>query len=131
MAEGVEKFEETWQKVHNASNTNQKEKYEEDLKKEIKKLQRLRDQVHYKPLIFLFHASTISPLDQNMARLWRNQGQVHPDGESQVDRNGSLEKKTFLEVPVFKSLISTANGALQDCRTRDENQSLQQRGIDM
>ena len=46
VAEGVEKFEETWQKVHNASNTNQKEKYEEDLKKEIKKLQRLRDQVH-------------------------------------------------------------------------------------
>ena len=61
MAEGVEKFEETWQKVHNASNTNQKEKYEEDLKKEIKKLQRLRDQVHYKQLVFLFHASTISP----------------------------------------------------------------------
>merc|ERR1711874_433697 len=44
-AEGVEKFEETWQKVHNASNSNQKEKYEEDLKKEIKKLQRLRDQI--------------------------------------------------------------------------------------
>ena len=61
MAEGVEKFEETWQKVHNASNTNQKEKYEEDLKKEIKKLQRLRDQVRYKQLVFLFHASTISP----------------------------------------------------------------------
>jgi len=45
VAEGVEKFEETWQKVHNASNCNQKEKYEEDLKKEIKKLQRLRDQI--------------------------------------------------------------------------------------
>lgn len=45
VAEGVEKFEETWQKVHYASNTNQKEKYEEDLKKEIKKLQRLRDQI--------------------------------------------------------------------------------------
>jgi len=45
VAEGVEKFEETWQKVHNASNSNQKEKYEEDLKKEIKKLQRLRDQI--------------------------------------------------------------------------------------
>ena len=27
-----------------------------------------------------------------MARLWRNQGQVHPDGESQVDRNGLLKK---------------------------------------
>jgi len=45
VAEGVEKFEDTWQKVHNASNANQKEKYEEDLKKEIKKLQRLRDQI--------------------------------------------------------------------------------------
>ena len=45
VGEGVEKFEETWQKVQNASNANQKEKYEEDLKKEIKKLQRLRDQI--------------------------------------------------------------------------------------
>jgi len=41
----VEKFEETWKKVQTASNSNQKEKYEEDLKKEIKKLQRLRDQI--------------------------------------------------------------------------------------
>jgi len=45
VQEGVEKFEEIWQKVHHASNANQKEKYEEDLKKEIKKLQRLRDQI--------------------------------------------------------------------------------------
>jgi len=45
VQEGVEKFEETWAKVHHASNQNQKEKYEEDLKKEIKKLQRLRDQI--------------------------------------------------------------------------------------
>jgi len=45
VAEGTDKFDETWLKVQNASNTNQKEKYEEDLKKEIKKLQRLRDQI--------------------------------------------------------------------------------------
>ena len=45
MQEGVETFEDIWQKVHNATNTNQKEKYEADLKKEIKKLQRLRDQI--------------------------------------------------------------------------------------
>uniref|UniRef100_A0A8C7LTV7 CCR4-NOT transcription complex subunit 3 n=1 Tax=Oncorhynchus mykiss TaxID=8022 RepID=A0A8C7LTV7_ONCMY len=32
-------------KLHNAANANQKEKYEADLKKEIKKLQRLRDQI--------------------------------------------------------------------------------------
>ena len=37
--EGVEQFEDIWQKAHNAPNNNQKEKYEADLKKEIKKLQ--------------------------------------------------------------------------------------------
>ncbi|XP_028395465.1 CCR4-NOT transcription complex subunit 3-like [Dendronephthya gigantea] len=45
ITEGVETFEDIWQKVHNAANANQKEKYEADLKKEIKKLQRLRDQI--------------------------------------------------------------------------------------
>ncbi|CAG2119222.1 unnamed protein product, partial [Medioppia subpectinata] len=45
VAEGVETFEDIWQKVHNASNSNQKKKYEADLKTEIKKLQRLRDQI--------------------------------------------------------------------------------------
>ncbi|XP_013792877.1 CCR4-NOT transcription complex subunit 3-like, partial [Limulus polyphemus] len=45
VTEGVETFEDTWQKVQSAGNYNQKEKYEADLKKEIKKLQRLRDQI--------------------------------------------------------------------------------------
>ena len=45
VSEGVEQFEDIWKKVHNATNSNQKEKYEADLKKEIKKLQRLRDQI--------------------------------------------------------------------------------------
>ncbi|XP_064601447.1 CCR4-NOT transcription complex subunit 3-like isoform X2 [Liolophura sinensis] len=45
VTEGVEAFEDIWQKVNTAANTNQKEKYEADLKKEIKKLQRLRDQI--------------------------------------------------------------------------------------
>jgi len=45
IQEGVETFEDIWQKLYSANNTNQKDKYESDLKKEIKKLQRLRDQV--------------------------------------------------------------------------------------
>lgn len=45
VAEGVEDFEAIWEKVHSAQNGSQKEKYEADLKKEIKKLQRLRDQI--------------------------------------------------------------------------------------
>eukprot|EP00591_Stephanopyxis_turris_P001934 CAMPEP_0195522614 /NCGR_PEP_ID=MMETSP0794_2-20130614/20939_1 /TAXON_ID=515487 /ORGANISM="Stephanopyxis turris, Strain CCMP 815" /LENGTH=700 /DNA_ID=CAMNT_0040652411 /DNA_START=27 /DNA_END=2129 /DNA_ORIENTATION=+ len=43
--EGVDLFNEIWEKVYSAEQQNQKEKYEMDLKKEIKKLQRLRDQI--------------------------------------------------------------------------------------
>jgi CCR4-NOT transcription complex subunit 3 len=43
--EGVELFDDIWEKVYSADTQNQKEKYELDLKKEIKKLQRLRDQI--------------------------------------------------------------------------------------
>ncbi|KJE93086.1 CCR4-NOT transcription complex subunit 3 [Capsaspora owczarzaki ATCC 30864] len=45
IQEGTEEFEGIWEKVVSAPNTNLKEKYEGDLKKEIKKLQRLRDQI--------------------------------------------------------------------------------------
>jgi CCR4-NOT transcription complex subunit 3 len=45
VAEGVELFEETFEKIYAATNANQKEKLEQELKKEIKKLQRLRDQI--------------------------------------------------------------------------------------
>jgi len=41
----VEVFDEIWEKVYSAEQQNQKEKFEVDLKKEIKKLQRLRDQI--------------------------------------------------------------------------------------
>ena len=43
--EGVLLFDEIWEKVYSTDSQNQKEKYEMDLKKEIKKLQRLRDQI--------------------------------------------------------------------------------------
>ncbi|CAD5221908.1 unnamed protein product [Bursaphelenchus okinawaensis] len=43
--EGLELFEDMIQKMHEANGENMKEKCQEDLKKEIKKLQRLRDQV--------------------------------------------------------------------------------------
>lgn len=43
--EGVQVFEQIWDKVYSAATTAQKEKYEGELKKEIKKLQRLRDQI--------------------------------------------------------------------------------------
>ncbi|BDA45543.1 General negative regulator of transcription subunit 3 [Coccomyxa sp. Obi] len=45
VAEGIEIFDQIWEKVYDADNHPQKEKYEGDLKKEIKKLQRFRDQI--------------------------------------------------------------------------------------
>ncbi|KAG8390765.1 hypothetical protein BUALT_Bualt01G0117500 [Buddleja alternifolia] len=45
VQEGVDVFDSIWNKVYDTDNLNQKEKFEADLKKEIKKLQRYRDQI--------------------------------------------------------------------------------------
>jgi hypothetical protein len=45
VSEGLEIFDTIYEKIHNAVNMSQKEKFEGDLKKEIKKLQRYRDQI--------------------------------------------------------------------------------------
>jgi CCR4-NOT transcription complex subunit 3 len=45
VQEGVELFDEIWEKVYNAQNQNQKEKFESELKSQIKKLQRYRDDI--------------------------------------------------------------------------------------
>jgi hypothetical protein len=45
VGEGVEQFEGIYDKMQNSTNQTQKEKLETDLKTQIKKLQRLRDQI--------------------------------------------------------------------------------------
>ncbi|KAF5836243.1 Not1 N-terminal domain, CCR4-Not complex component-domain-containing protein [Dunaliella salina] len=45
VQEGQEVFEGLWVQVHDCDNSNQREKLEGELKKEIKKLQRLREQI--------------------------------------------------------------------------------------
>jgi len=45
VQDGVDEFNEVWDKLHASTNQNQKEKKEEELKKVIKKLQRYRDQI--------------------------------------------------------------------------------------
>jgi CCR4-NOT transcription complex subunit 3 len=45
VATGVEVFESTFDKLNHASNATQKDKLETDLKTQIKKLQRMRDQI--------------------------------------------------------------------------------------
>lgn len=45
VAEGIIEFEDILSKVQSAGSANQKDKYENDLKREIKKLQRMREQI--------------------------------------------------------------------------------------
>lgn len=45
VGEGVEQFESLYEKMQASQNQTQKEKMESDLKTQIKKLQRLRDQI--------------------------------------------------------------------------------------
>jgi len=45
VAEGVQSFESIYDKLQQSTNASQKEKLEDSLKKEIKKLQRSRDQI--------------------------------------------------------------------------------------
>ncbi len=45
VAEGVVEFQSIYEKIEQSSNPAQKEKLEDNLKREIKKLQRLRDQI--------------------------------------------------------------------------------------
>lgn len=45
IAEGVQAFEAVFDKIQQTSNSSQKEKLEDALKREIKKLQRHRDQI--------------------------------------------------------------------------------------
>jgi len=45
VIEGNQEFDNTWEKVEKAPSANLKEKYESELKREIKKLQRYRDQI--------------------------------------------------------------------------------------
>jgi len=45
VSEGVQAFESIYEKIHQTTNPAQKEKLEDSLKKEIKKLQRDRDRI--------------------------------------------------------------------------------------
>ena len=45
VAEGIQSFENIYEKIQQSTNASQKEKLEDALKREIKKLQRSRDQI--------------------------------------------------------------------------------------
>ncbi|KAG0368038.1 general negative regulator of transcription subunit 5 [Gamsiella multidivaricata] len=87
VAEGVETFEETLDKIEKSTHANQKEKYEADLKKEIKKLQRLRDQIK----------TWISSSDIKDKRALM-------DNRKLIEQVRTLVKKIFLQMEKFKAI---------------------------
>ncbi|OWK49560.1 CCR4-NOT transcription complex subunit 3 [Lonchura striata] len=78
VSEGVEQFEDIWQKLHNAANANQKEKYEADLKKEIKKLQDKRQLIDNRKLIETALVATSPPSHSQMEDEIFNQSSSTP-----------------------------------------------------
>ena len=59
-----------------------------------------------------------------MARQWRNQGQVHSDGQQEAHRDGESQDGKSL----FYYLAFSANGAIQDCGAGNQDEGLQQGG---
>ena len=89
--------------VHSAPNHNQKDKYEQELKKEIKKLQRLRDQI----------------------KAWISSTEIK-DKKSLQEARKTIELVRKFDVNLSKrfSLSILANGKIQNCRTRNKNKSI-------
>jgi len=81
VQEGIEQFDSIWEKVHSAATPNLKEKYEADLKKEIKKLQRYRDSIKS------WHSS-------NDVKNKRPLAEARKSIENEMERFKILEKET-------------------------------------
>lgn len=118
--EGVETFDDIWQKllnlsrlqVQNATNLNQKEKYETELKKEIKKLQRLREQI----------------------KAWQSSNDIK-DKKPLLEARKNIEQVRFIRhhqmnnTHITNQIKSpqTANGTIQSNRTRNKTKALFER----
>lgn len=108
VAQGVELFESTFEKLNHANNATQKDKLENDLKTQIKKLQRMRDQI----------------------KAWASNNDIK-------DKTPLSENRKLIEIvsellslcPVAR-LTRLANGAVQSIRKGNEDEGILARGID-
>ena len=132
VAEGVEEFGQTLEKVYNAATNNQREKYEADLKKEIKKLQRYRDQIkswissnevkEKQPLIEARKLiETVSIVDHN------HHGLRHVLVVLLLVAVAARAPPPamMMMLMLIRSRIPTASGAVSKLRARDQDKSLQ------
>ncbi|KAJ3021226.1 UNVERIFIED_CONTAM: general negative regulator of transcription subunit 5 [Siphonaria sp. JEL0065] len=94
IAAGVEAFEAVYNKIATASNATQKEKLEGDLKKEIKKLQRFRDQI--KTWIGSSEIKDKAPLLENRRLI-----------ETQMEKFKAMEKELKTKAFSKEGLLAT------------------------
>ena len=111
VAEGVTEFESIYEKIEQSTNQAQKEKLEDQLKREIKKLQRLRDQI----------------------KTWAASNDIK-------DKAPLLEQRRLIETvcipigavlgqPADLPVFSIANGEVQGCRESHEDQGVFEGGV--
>ncbi|WVN91126.1 uncharacterized protein L203_106377 [Cryptococcus depauperatus CBS 7841] len=93
VATGVEVFEGTFDKLNHATNTTQKDKLENDLKTQIKKLQRMRDQIK----AWLGNGDI-----KDKTQLLENRRLI----ETQMERFKALEKETKMKAFSKEGLIA-------------------------
>ncbi|WOO83433.1 General negative regulator of transcription subunit 3 [Vanrija pseudolonga] len=95
VAQGVETFEATFDKLNHASNSTQKDKLETDLKTQIKKLQRMRDQIK----VWLGSSDI-----KDKSALLDNRKLI----ETQMERFKALEKEMKMKAFSKEGLIAAA-----------------------
>ena len=92
MAEGVATFESIYDKLQLSTNASQKDKLEDSLKKEIKKLQRSRDQI----------------------KAWATQNDIK-------DKKPLLEQRKLIETVWSTPIVLVAGIALTDINSKWRN----------
>lgn len=107
VEEGVAEFESIYEKIEQSTNAAQKEKLEDNLKREIKKLQRLRDQI----------------------KTWAASNDIK-------DKGPLMDKRKLIEtVSDMRQLVAmatdpfAANGEVQSRGKGHEDQSVFERGL--
>lgn len=111
VGEGIQEFEAIYEKIQQSTNASQKEKLEDNLKREIKKLQRQRDQI----------------------KTWAAGNEIK-DKKPLLEHRKAIEKvcpfaplSNLIKGYLLTMAILTVHGEIQSRRERNEDQSILER----
>ena len=107
VSEGVAEFEAIYEKIEQSTNAAQKEKLEDNLKREIKKLQRLRDQI----------------------KTWAASNDIKDKGPLLDHRKLIETVSCAADLPCTGADMGLANGEVQGGREGDEDEGILERRL--